>query len=482
MLGLVRLVNDDFSEAAALLERALLDAADHVALQPPILAMLSYALFNGDELPAAVTRAEDAVTAASQLGDTPLLAQALGMQVMMRFLSGAGIDDENLQRALALEGRDTNIPVPFRPTVQHVLLLDWSGRHAEARDGLLRLRRTCIERGDEAALNFIDFNAVLNGIWRGRFDEAAVIAEESAELARQFGGEVPLAAALTGRAAVAAYRGDAQQARSDVAAAIAMFERANSFRLREWDFTVLGFLELSLGNYQAALDAAWPLISEMDPAINGTEIIQASFIPDAVEAMIGLGRFHDAEPLIETLERNGRRLDRPWMLATGARCRAMLQAGLGDLSAATSTIGFAMAEHQRLAMPFEYARTELFVGQLQRRQRRRDAAAATLHEVLQTFQRLGARIWAERAEAELARRSLGSRPDLGLTATEERVAELAAAGMINRDIASALFVSPKTVEVNLSRIYRKLNIRSRTGLYQALQARKSLSDKHSGEP
>lgn len=476
MLALVRLVNDDFSEAAALLERALVDAAGHEALQPSILVMLSYALFNGDQLPAAVTRAEQAVTGASRLGNTPLLGQALGMRVMMRFLTGAGVDDESLRRAVALEGHDVNIPIPFRPSTQRALLLDWSGQHAEARDGLLHLREACIERGDEAALSFIDFNAVLNSVWRGRYDEAAVIAGESVERARQLGGDVPLAAAVTSRAVVAAYRGDEQLARSDVAAGLAGFERANSFRLREWALTALGFLELSLGNHQAVLDAVRPLLFHLDSSISATEIIQSSFIPDAVEAMIGLGQFDDAEPLVDALERNGSRLDRPWMLASGARGRAMLQAARGDVADALTTAERAMDEHQRLAMPFERARTQLLVGQLQRRHRRREAGAATVREALGTFERLGAAVWADRAEAELARRVAGRRRDHGLTATEERVAELAASGMINRDIGAALFVSPKTVEVHLSRVYRKLNIRSRTELYQALRQRRSELD------
>jgi DNA-binding CsgD family transcriptional regulator len=157
------------------------------------------------------------------------------------------------------------------------------------------------------------------------------------------------------------------------------------------------------------------------------------------------------------------------MLATGARCRAMLQAGRGNLSAATTTAELAMAAHQRLPMPFELARTQLLLGQLHRRQRRRDAATATLREVLQDFQRLGTTIWAERAAAELARDAVGRRRGRELTATEVRVAELTVSGMTNRDIAAALFISPKTVEVNLTRIYRKLNIKSRAELYQALE-------------
>ena len=203
-------------------------------------------------------------------------------------------------------------------------------------------------------------------------------------------------------------------------------------------------------------------------APDGTEIIAASFVPDAVEAMIQLGHLDEAEPLIDTLQRNGERLDRPWMLAVGMRCRAMLQAAHGDLNTATATAELAMAQHQRLPMPFERARTQLLLGQLQRRQRHRDAATATLREAQHTFQQLGTTLWAAARRTELTRGTSGRRRAEGLTPSEQRVAELAVSGLTNRDIAATLFISPKTVEVNLSRIYRKLNIRSRVELYKAL--------------
>ena len=121
-------------------------------------------------------------------------------------------------------------------------------------------------------------------------------------------------------------------------------------------------------------------------------------------------------------------------------------------------------------MPFERARTQLLLGQLQRRQRRREAAATTLKDALETFERVGTPLWAERAKAELARGMAGKRHPAGLTPSEQRVAELAVTGMSNREIAAALFVTPKTVEVNLSRIYRKLNIRSRMELHRAFES------------
>jgi DNA-binding CsgD family transcriptional regulator len=192
--------------------------------------------------------------------------------------------------------------------------------------------------------------------------------------------------------------------------------------------------------------------------------MSAEFIPDAVEAFIALGRYDEAEPLVAALERNGRRLDRAWMLAVGARCRAMLQAAQGDLDGANSAAQQAMTEHNRLPMPFERARTQLLVGQLQRRSCKKDAASTTLSEALHTFEKLGTPLWAERARVELDRVDIGPRQSAGLTASEQRVAELAASGMTNRDVATALFISPKTVEANLSRIYHKLAIRSRAEL------------------
>jgi DNA-binding CsgD family transcriptional regulator len=189
-------------------------------------------------------------------------------------------------------------------------------------------------------------------------------------------------------------------------------------------------------------------------------------LPDAVEALVVLRRVDDAERLVTVLETNGTRLGRPWMLAVGGRCRAMLLSAEGDLDAATVAAERAMAEHDRLPMPFERARTQLLLGQLQRRSRRRDVATTTLREALTVFEDMGTPLWARRAEAELARMSVDPNRTGDLTPSEHRVAELAASGMTNRDVATALFISPKTVEANLARVYRKLGIHSRAELGQ----------------
>jgi DNA-binding NarL/FixJ family response regulator len=115
-------------------------------------------------------------------------------------------------------------------------------------------------------------------------------------------------------------------------------------------------------------------------------------------------------------------------------------------------------------MPFERGRTQLLLGQVERRHRRKDAAAAAFTNALETFDELGVPMWADRARAELDRNHTGPRRKSVLTPSEQRVAELAAAGKTNRDVAAALFISPKTVEANIARIYRKLDIKSRAEL------------------
>ena len=320
----------------------------------------------------------------------------------------------------------------------------------------------CDLRGEESEQIIVAVHRVLIEIWQGNFTQASVIAEDALERARLLDGDLPRAGALTMRAAVAAYVGRPDQARRDAADAQPAVHAAGAVFMTACHVIAAGFLEVSLGNHAAALSALDPLLSTFNP--ESTEIYFAAFIPDAVEAFVALDRLADAEPLVDALERNGNRLDRAWMLAVGARCRAMLLAARGDVDAACQAVGAAMAHHERLPMPFERARTLVLLGQLQRRQRRKDAATATLREAMHAFEGMGTPLWADRARAELARADVAHKGTADLTPSEQRVAELAAEGMTNRDIGTALFISPKTVEANLARIYRKLDIHSRSQL------------------
>ncbi|MGH3578750.1 MAG: helix-turn-helix transcriptional regulator, partial [Mycobacterium sp.] len=194
------------------------------------------------------------------------------------------------------------------------------------------------------------------------------------------------------------------------------------------------------------------------------------FMPEEIEALVELGRLDQAETLIDRFERGGAVVDRAWVLAAAGRCRGLLCASRGDVDGALAAFETALTQHDRGSMPLERARTLLALGRVQRRAGMRGQARATLAEALAAFEDVGAPVWAERTRGELDR--VGGRasdPD-ALTPTETRVAQLAASGLANKEIAKRAFLTTKAVEANLTRVYRKLGIRSRGGLARALQA------------
>jgi DNA-binding NarL/FixJ family response regulator len=130
----------------------------------------------------------------------------------------------------------------------------------------------------------------------------------------------------------------------------------------------------------------------------------------------------------------------------------------------------AVALHERVPIPLDLARTRLAYGSALRRSRQKAAAREALEAAYDGFDELGARAWAARAQAELGR--VGGRPPSSgaLTPTERRVAELVAQGLQTKQVAGRLFVSPKTVEGHLTRIYGKLGVGSRTELARRLDA------------
>ena len=463
-LAVVRLYTEGFFETTRVLQQALSDAGDDSPLRVQILITLAYSLMHHNEIEEGKATAEQAVADAERLGQPHLLSLALGMRVTLGFMTGEGLDDVRLARALELEDQQTVTPLVFRPSVQNALLLEWTGELDRAQEALEAIRLRCMEKGEEGEYVFIAQHVVMSAIWRGDFVNASLVAEDSMERALQLGGDTPLFLAHGMRAPLAAFAGHEAETRRTIDEALEIGRRTGTFRLGERLLGTLAFLEVSLGNYDAAVAAVAPMLSAFDPESTPTELPGAAFLPDAIEALVQLGRLADAEPLIAALERNGRTFDRAWMRAVGARCRAMLLAARGDLDGAHESARRAMGQHERVAMPFDTARTLLLLGQLERQLRKKESASVSLHEALEAFERLRVPLWAGRARAELARAKVGPARTGQLTPSEQRVAELAASGMKNRDVANALFISPKTVEANLARIYRKLGIKSRAEL------------------
>jgi DNA-binding NarL/FixJ family response regulator len=189
---------------------------------------------------------------------------------------------------------------------------------------------------------------------------------------------------------------------------------------------------------------------------------------DLIEAQARSGRREDAERNLTRLLEDAQLTQSVWGTATAARCQALL-AGESDADGAFAE---ALQLHAEDPDELERARTALCYGEWLRRRRRRRDSREHLHGALETFERIGARPWAERARAELRasgerirRRGLAHEQ---LTPQELQVSLAAADGLTNKEIGARLFLSPKTVEFHLSRAYRKLDVASRVELARLL--------------
>ena len=205
-------------------------------------------------------------------------------------------------------------------------------------------------------------------------------------------------------------------------------------------------MELSLGNAAAAHEVLGPLLSR---APMGSPAV-ASAAPDEIEALLELGRFDDAKAVLAGLDAFARAIGRPRPAAAAARSAALIAATEGDFVTAEDAVARALEAHRKFPDPFELGRTQFIQGIVERRRKRKASAREALTGALERFEGLGARAWAERALAELRRTSVRQSSPGELTPTERQVADLAAGGATNREIAERIFISVKTVEANLS--------------------------------
>ena len=402
ILAGIRIFDNRIVDSADLLKRALDDAHDNPVMMVRTLLMLSFTETNTGEFDESLRHARQAVTGAEELGIPALTSQALANWVYISFQYGpGGLDEDALRRALEWEDPDIDVAITQRASLVNSLILAWTGHLDEGQAQMQALRQRFLERGAERDLMGVAGYSALIDIWRGKFDQAAESAEEAVERADQLGGDIVLIP-LTIRAVVGAYAGRVREARADAEAIIDGAQRCGAPLLADWPLKTLAFLEVSVGNYGEALTSLAPLLAKFDTT-PGMEIMYAWHLPDAVEAMVALGRLDESVPLIDALERNGARLSRSWLLAVGARCRSMWLAARDDLGAAERMAQQAMTAHQALAMPFERARTQLLLGQLQHRRGDRDTAAATLGEASRAFEQMGTPLWAKRARTEVAR-------------------------------------------------------------------------------
>jgi DNA-binding CsgD family transcriptional regulator len=297
----------------------------------------------------------------------------------------------------------------------------------------------------------------------GRWAAARAEATESVELAHDTGQLPLLAHSLAALAHVEAGMGAEDACRRHVTEGLALTARFQGEATTTYLHAALGLLELGLGRIPEAIAALEETQRHADRLQMQPSLVQST--PDLIEAYARAGRRDDALALTDTFDARGRKAGSRWAAAATARLRALL-APDAEVRAAFEA---ALALHDGLPMPFERARTQLCFGERLRRARQRADAREPLKEALETFERLGARGWAERARTEL--RATGEQQTRRtetaaeqLTPHELQIAVLVSQGMTNREAAAALFLSPKTIEYHLGQIYRKLDVRGRAQL------------------
>ena len=186
-----------------------------------------------------------------------------------------------------------------------------------------------------------------------------------------------------------------------------------------------------------------------------------------------MGRVDEARALLERCDEAPALMRIPFAMAAFARARGLVAAAENDLVAAAVALEEAVELGARCERPLELGRTLLALGAVQRRARRKQTARLTLGRAVEIFAGLGAQVWAQRAERELGRIGGRSAPRGELSETEAEIVELVVAGRSNKEVAEALHLSAKTVEWNLSKIYGRLGVRSRTELAAARRAPRS---------
>ena len=459
-LGKIKLEGEDTRVGFGLFRRALEDAAADDAVRARILASITFAAVRQEGLPAVQGYAREAVRLAEELGDLPTLARSLAGLADFEYMYDERLGRELFERAVALEEELGGLELDYGPTAQYGSALSEAGEYGRARPLLERLCERGRRFGDAAvhqplfALALLEFEA-------GNWERAEQLSREAYDVAVQTGREAAEPKGLWSLAFVEAAQGKIDSARKRAEQALVLTDG------RGWSSggprAVLGFIELSLENHEAAYKALIPAIERYRAM--GFPVIGQTF--EAAEALAGLHRVDEGWSLLDRCEEAPGLMRHRWASASAARSRGLLHAAEDDLEGSSSTLRSAVEIGELAGKPLELGRSLLALGTVQRRARKKQAARLTLERALEGFEQLGAPIWAERARRELGRIGGRSAPRGRLSATEAEIVELVVAGRSNKEVAQALHLSPKTIEWNLSKIYGRLGVHSRTELAAA---------------
>jgi DNA-binding CsgD family transcriptional regulator len=468
LLQRAALEDDDLETGEALLVRALADAGDDELLRGRVLDQLGWlrGVFRGD-LRGGIECAREALAIAERVGDADFRMSAAAGLSNMEALAGSPRPDL-IARAVGLE-QEIGRPLLWAgPRVLQAEQQLWLGELAAARSVFETALAGAARSGNERWRSYCLYDLASVECAAGNPVRAEELVREAMEAARDSEDAHVEAWIFHRLALVAAWLGRADEARAAAGhrleQATARGERPGIARAR----AVLGLLALSEGDARTAADElteAVRLLEEMAFAHPGA--IPA--LPDAIDALALRGDVPAAEALFARLEQQAAALDSAWALAAVERARCSLLLARGEVDGAAEAGASAQASFDCLGHRPDAARAALERGRALLRGGQRLLAADVLADARGRFAAMGAVLWEARA-AEALERAAPGRAAGALTEAEQRVATCVAAGMRNREIGQTLFMSVASVEAHLTRIYRKLEIRSRSELARLVAA------------
>ena len=475
-------MTEGFPVAVKLLSSALAEPGIEPRQEVNIRCELAWLAHVAGDNREGARHAEAGLELAEQVADPATLAIALAAVAQITFARTGRIRHDLLDRALKLEQTlDTDryaaaqwwtwhvgLPMRLSPSrVTLALLLGRSDRHDESRTLWRALTAEATERADPDVVRCLFHRAQVE-MTAGAWDTASQLCDEAIELTREIGLDMFEPLCLSILAEIDAYRGETEKARSTIAELLRVVEtgryRWQTFRLR------IAFAVLELSYDDAA--ASWRHAAQVLDGFEELDGYLAQLAGSAgIEALLATGDLRRAERLLALIDRRAADGDaalRPLVL----RCRGLLLAAQGDHEGAIASLETAALapEPPQGVNPFDLARTLLALGMVQRRVQQKRAARESLQRAAGIFEQLGARVWLEKTRSELRRIGGRTASDGELSETERRIVELVAAGRRNSEVAAELSLSPNTVAWNLSKVYRKLGVSSRTELAARMAA------------
>jgi DNA-binding NarL/FixJ family response regulator len=445
-------------------ERELQVAIAEAADDPLVLAeaLLTLAAVT-DDIDLAVTSAQQAVDLliAQDDPDPMILSGALAQLAAARFRAGRGLDHALFARAIDIERAHPSRRLSDRADAGYAALLKYADDIDTAEDRLLLLLEEARSTGDLSSITYALGHLVPLYLWRGQLERGRAYADEHFQVAihGELQGQETQARYNLGLAM--AYQGQLNEAERFLLGVL--HAEGTGAWIAHRVHAVLGFVSLSRNDAVGAVshtDLWHSALAEMhfgEPGYSRGHL-------DHMCALIGVGRAADAHAFCDELSEQAERSGRKSAAAVVLTGRAMLEAHVGRTSSALALSASALSWYETSPLRFDRARTLLIAGRISRRAKAKSDARALLTEAAQEFASFGATAWQAQAASELSRVNVRPSAPAELTETERLVAQLAASGLSNREVADRTFLAVKTVEANLARVYRKLGIRSRAEL------------------